>query len=360
LSDDTGILQHASFSVPNREHGYCTDDNARALIVALLGQQLGEAAQTLTPLAYRYLGFLQHAFNAEAGRFRNFMSFDRRWLEDVGSDDSHGRAMWGLGHAIAHATERGMVGAATRLFDRALAGAVELASPRSQAFSLVGIDGYLRRFPGAREVQRARTTLANRIATTWREHATAEWPWLEDEVTYANGIIPQALILAGSGLDDADMVRIGLTSLRWLMQAQTDPAGHFTPIGNGGWMTRAGPRARFDQQPIEAQHMVDALLTAYKLTRERRWLDDARMCFDWFMGRNDLQQPVADPATGGCGDGLSAERVNPNQGAESTLAWLHALAQIRAVAEKRMQTRRPETRLTLMPSPTEHSIGAAH
>jgi glycosyltransferase involved in cell wall biosynthesis len=324
LSDDTGILQHARFAVPDRDHGYCTDDNARALIVALMAQSVVPEVTSLTPLAYRYLSFLQHAFNPETGRFRNFMSFDRRWQELVGSEDSHGRALWGLGQTVLDTQSKGMVGAAMILFEQALPAVFDLTSTRSWAFALIGLDAFLRRFPGASEAKRARLQLSDRLFRRLQNHAAPNWPWPEDIVTYANGVVPQALIAAGRETGRSDMVDAALKSLRWLVDMQTDAKGNFVPIGNDGWLKRGGIPARYDQQPTEAQHMVDALLEAHQVTGDSTWLEDARRCYEWFLGRNDVQQPVVDLATGGCRDGLGADGLNQNQGAESTLAWLHA------------------------------------
>jgi hypothetical protein len=329
LTDDTGILQHARFAVPNRDHGYCTDDNARALIVALMGRNMLGDPAALMPLAYRYMSFLQHAFNHEAGRFRNFMSYDRRWQETIGSEDAHGRAIWALGRTVFDAPSQGLAGAAMWLFERALPAILDFESPRAWAFALVGLDAYLARFSGASDARRARTALAERLHARLESSAAPDWPWLEETVTYANGVIPHALILSGRALARQDMTETGLRSLRWLVGIQTDARGHFVPIGNDGWLVRGGAQARFDQQPTEAQHMVDALLEAQTSTGEARWLDDARRCHDWFLGRNDLQTPIVDEVTGGCRDGLSAGGVNQNQGAESTLAWLHASIRLR-------------------------------
>lgn len=329
LSDDTGILQHAKFSVPDRDHGYCTDDNARALIVAVMAQRTARDQEFIARLSYRYFGFLQHAFNPDTGRFRNFMTYDRRWLEDVGSEDSHGRALWALGFAAQESPR--LSDAAAALFDRALPVMNGIAPLRAVSFALIGLDAFLRRYNGSTPARRARVELARRLHDRFKSATGPAWPWPEDTLTYANAALPQALIASGSRLDDADMVQTGLRALRWLLDIQTDPSGHFVPIGNAGWMTATGHRARFDQQPIEVQHMVDALLEAHRVTGDDRWVEDARRCLDWFLGRNDLGQPVCDVATGGCRDGLHPDGVNQNQGAESTLAWLHSLLRMHQV-----------------------------
>jgi glycosyltransferase involved in cell wall biosynthesis len=326
MSDDTGMLQHARFDVPDRDHGYCTDDNARALIVTLLAQRvLSDSDHDGSDLAHRYLSFLQQAFNEQNGRFRNFMSYERRWQEEEGSEDSHGRAMWALGQTVRDSSLHGMAAAAMALFERALPRAVELTWPRACAYALLGIEAYLSRFSGATEVRRAQALLAERLYDSFAAHAAPDWPWPESQLTYANGLLPHALIQAGARLGRDDMKTAGLDALTWLIDIQTDPKGHFVPVGNRGWFNRKGVQARFDQQPIEVQHTADAALEAFRVTGDHHWLDEARRCFEWFLGRNDLGQPVCDHATGGCRDGLQPEGLNQNQGAESTLAWLHCL-----------------------------------
>ena len=327
LTDSTGILQHARFDIPDRDHGYCTDDNARALIVMLQAEQvLTDEDQDRSVLSHLYLSFLQHAFNSDNGRFRNFMGYDRQWREAEGSEDSHGRAMWALGQTVLDSPLQGMASAAMALFEQALPRAVEFESLRAMAYTLLGIEAYLRRFGGATEVRRAHVTLAERLYAAFAAHAgDSEWPWPEDHLTYANALLPHALISAGARLDNDAMRDCGLRTLSWLFALQTDPKGHFVPVGNRGWYQRGGAMPRFDQQPIEVEHMTDGALEAYRLTGEERWLDEARRAFEWFLGRNDLGQPVCDHATGGCRDGLQPEGLNQNEGAESTLSWLHSL-----------------------------------
>jgi len=325
LTDGVGLLQHAQFIVPDRAHGYCTDDNARALIVVLMAQDLIPDDEVVMNFACRYLSFLNYAFNEKKGRFRNFMSYERHWLEEEGSEDSHGRAIWGLGTAVALSKSEGITEVAMRFFLRALPIILDFQSPRAWAFALVGIHAYLQRFPGDSEVRRIRTILANKLFSHYQNNAHADWPWIENIVTYANGIIPQALLLSGKDLPQEDMLKAGLYSLKWLVQIQTDPQGHFVPIGNRGWFLRNGERARFDQQPIEAQTLLEACVEAYRITRDKEWLNHAQRCLEWFLGRNDLSLPLYDYKTGGCCDGLTATGVNQNQGAESTLAWLLSL-----------------------------------
>ena len=342
LTDDVGILQHAKFIVPQRCDGYCTDDNAQALIAVMMAQELLPDDTALTDLTCRYLGFLYHALNDDNGRFRNFMGYDRTWLEDQGSEDCHGRAIWSLGMAVALSKSESFTGAAMTIFERALRPMVHFRSPRAWAFGLVGIHAYPKRFGGDTEVRRVRETLANALFDQFQAHASDDWPWIEDTVNYANARIPQALLLSGRWLHREDMISAGLRSLDWLVQMQSDPKGHFVPIGNHGWFTRDGQRARFDQQPQEAENMIEACIEAYRITAEKKWTEAARRCFDWFLGRNDLNVPLYDYRTGGCCDGLTADGANQNQGAKSTLAWLLSLVSLHSLMASEAAAAKPE------------------
>ncbi|MBW1796159.1 MAG: glycosyltransferase family 4 protein [Deltaproteobacteria bacterium] len=331
LTDDVGVLQHAKYIVPDRDHGYCTDDNARALIAVLLGQELLPEDDILVELSCVYLGFLLHAYNDSRGRFRNFMSYDRRWLEEQGSEDSHGRALWALGMAVALSKSENLTAVALNLFEKAMPAMNQFESPRTCAFALVGIHAYLRKFSGDAEIKRSREKLAERIFGLFQANASNDWPWIEDIVTYANGKIPHALLLSGQWLQRGEMVEAGLRSLEWLLRIQTDASGHFSPVGNHGWYPKGGEKARFDQQPLEASDMIEACREAYNVTGDERWIKEAQHCFEWFLGRNDVNAPLYDYKTGGCCDGLSADGVNFNQGAESTLAWLLSLLSMQAM-----------------------------
>ncbi len=325
LTDSTGILQHAVFTVPNYSEGYTTDDNARALLLSMLGVNSG----VTIPETERYLAFLWHAFNSEAGRFRNFLSYQRRWLELVGSEDSHGRALWALGAVLGRSEEEGLRGVAGRLFDVALPAATAFSSPRAWAFTLLGCHEYLRRFSGDRAVQSVRDTLATRLMQLYLKHRSADWQWFEDIVSYSNATLPHALLLTGSDLRREDLIEAGLSSLRWLVELQTTEDDHFAPIGSNGFYRRGGVRARFDQQPIEAGAMVSACLDAGRLSDSHYWRQAAQRAFEWFLGRNDLKLSLYDSRTGGCRDGLHSDRVNQNQGAEATLAFLTALVEMK-------------------------------
>jgi glycosyltransferase involved in cell wall biosynthesis len=325
LTDDTGILQHANHTIPDRAYGYCTDDNARALLVAVLGQKyLPANGYGLDALAGQYLGFLLYAFHVESGRFRNFMDYSRQWVEEIGSEDSHGRALWCLGKAVAYLENLSHLAVSTVLFKKALGVAEHFFAPRAVAFTLIGLDAYLGKFCGDSNARRIRDILADRLFVQFKNNGTKDWPWLEDALNYANAKLPQALILSGKRMQRNDMVEMGLDSLKWLLTIQTNDH-HFAPIGSNGWYQKGGKRTRFDQQPIEAKAMVDACVAAYTITRDRQWFENSVMCFNWFLGHNDLNMPLYDPKTGGCRDGLMVDGINQNQGAESTLAWLLSL-----------------------------------
>ncbi len=332
LTDETGILQHAVFTVPDYDQGYTTDDNARALVATVLLEESGLGARVDAPgLSSRYLAFLWHAFNPDNGRFRNFMPYDRRWTEERGSDDSHGRAVWALGVVLGRSNDESLRGMAGRLFSQALPVALELESPRAWASSLIGIHEYLERYQGDRAVQSAREELSGRLLDLYRRNSTDEWPWYEDRLTYANARLPQALLLCGRRMDCREMTDVGLRSLKWLCEVQRAQSGHFVPIGSNGWYLRGGEKTRFDQQPLEAAATVSACLEALMLTDDKRWYLEASRAFEWFLGRNDLGLSLYDPTTGGCRDGLHPDRVNQNQGAESTLAFLLALLEMRLI-----------------------------
>jgi glycosyltransferase involved in cell wall biosynthesis len=329
MTDETGMLQHAIFTVPNYREGYATDDNARALMVSALLEVLG-SAEALA-LASRYLAFLWYAFNSETGRFRNFMDYQRHWLEDGSPDDSHGRALWALGTVLGRSNTPALQSTAGRVFEQALPAILNTTSPRAWAFALIGIQEYLWRFEGDRRAGQVREELAGRLLALYQRHRTDEWRWYEIGLTYCNAALPQAMLVCGQWIPDNAMTEAGLESLNWLTDLQHTDAdeGHFVPIGSNGFYQQGGERAQFDQQPVEAQAMVSACLEAYRITGDTRWRREARRAFEWFLGRNDLNLPLYDPSTGGCRDGLHPDRPNENQGAESTLAFLHALLELR-------------------------------
>ena len=335
MTDSTGILEHAVFVVPNYPEGYTADDNARALIVAILLEELGVTVPAgSADLASRYLAFLWLAFEPVTKRFRNCLSYERQWQEPEGSEDSHGRALWGLGTVLGRSKDAGLRGAAGRLFELAIPAAVEFRSPRACAFALLGLQEYLDSFPGDRAALNASDALANRLLQLYRAHQSADWRWFENVLAYSNARLPQALIRAGVRNSNQEMVGAGLEALDWLGSLhRCEMKGHFVPIGSQGFYSRKTEKARFDQQPVEACAAVSACLQAYRATGKGRWRKDAWSAFNWFLGDNDLQIALYDASTGGCRDGLHADRANENQGAESTLSFLMALLEMRKLEE---------------------------
>jgi glycosyltransferase involved in cell wall biosynthesis len=336
MTDDTGMLQHAIFTIPNRSEGYTTDDNARALILAVLLEQLNKYPVESASSSALYLSFLEHAFNQAKGRFKNFLGYDRRWNEPVGSEDCHGRAVWALGSVLGRSSNQGLRGAAGRLFESSLPVVIEFHSPRACAYTLLGIQEYLASYPGDRDAQKVRSVLAGRLLDMYQSIRRPDWKWYENVLAYGNGRLPQAMLLVGSASSDDRMLSAGLESLDWLTETQRcETNGHFVPIGSQGFYRQGGEKARFDQQPLEAAGAVSACLQAYRITGDSRWRGEAWSAFNWFLGDNDLQLALYDSVTGGCRDGLHPDRTNENQGAESTLSFLMALLEMRSLQESK-------------------------
>jgi len=329
MTDSTGVFQHAIFNVPNFSEGYCTDDNARAFILAVLLAELGEEPDRVQTVATTSAAFLQHAFDAHTRRFHNHMSFERRWLDKQGSEDCQGRALWALGIGVGRSPYRGFQMMAGQLFALALPALTQLTSPRAWAFGLIGIHEYLRRLSGDSVVNQTRETLTSKLMELLQQNAKPDWFWFEEELSYDNAKLAHALILSGLATGQSEVFERGLQALRWLTELQVSEKGHFRPIGSNGFYRRGGVRANFDQQPIEAQAMVSACLEAHRATSDSWWYEQAQRAFDWFLGWNDLGLELYSPESGGCGDGLHVDRVNGNQGAESTLAFLLSLAEMR-------------------------------
>lgn len=327
LTDKTGLLQHGRFGVARYEYGYCTDDNARGLLLCVLLAAAGLDTQLINDPGRNYAAFLDYAFNTENKRFRNFMGFDRQWREELGSEDSHGRALWALGACVGRSSDRSLQIWAAQLFDQALPTMLELEHPRAWAFGMIGIHEYLRRFEGNRAARQILEALAQRFIDLYEQHASNDWQWPEDILSYDNAKLPHALLISSN----EQAVELGLKSLRWLIGIQTAEAGHFRPIGSDGWYPRDGARRQFDQQPVEAYATISACLEAFHKTEDFEWLEAARNAFDWFLGANDLGLAMFDPATGACFDGLQVDRLNQNQGAESTLSFLLSITEMASV-----------------------------
>jgi glycosyltransferase involved in cell wall biosynthesis len=331
MCDDTGILQHAVHSVPDRGHGYCVDDNARALLVACALNNPGEQ-RLPEPLTARLAAFVQHAWNPDTGRFRNFMSFDRRWLEDRGSEDSHGRTLWALGECARSDASPSRRRWAADLFAAALPATESFRSPRAWAFTLLGLEGYGVAEPGDIAARTARHHLADRLMANMAMVQTTEWVWFEEGLSYDNARLSQALILTGIATGTTAYTDAGLRSLRWLMTMQTATSGLFRPVGTASFHETREVTQAFDQQPLEATATISACIAAWRADGDFTWRHKAARVFDWFLGENDLSTPLVDFDTGSCRDGLHPDRANENRGAESTVSYLLSLAEIRQLA----------------------------
>lgn len=328
MTDNVGLIQHAQFSVPDRKNGYCLDDNARALLLMTDIARLRELSSEEHRLTLIYSAFVEHAWSPLERRTHNFLSFDRHWLDQPGADDAHGRAVWALGALSRHEDPYHLSDwAAARLLDIAPP-LNDLGSPRAWAYGLLGINGFLDRFPGHLGFERLRDELCARLFQRWTDAASADWNWFEDRLGYDNAKLCEALLISGHAKSEPNYVRVGLQTLCWLMKLQTADAGHFRPIGTQTFGADRRCPEPFDQQPLEACSAVSACLTAAEITGNRWWKQEAHRAFRWFTGDNDLRVPLAETHTGACFDGLHPDRRNANQGAESTLAYLAALTRL--------------------------------
>jgi len=329
ITDSTGILQHSVFGIPNRREGYCTDDNARALVLTVLLEQVGLDGNEIHDLASRYAAFIDYAYNNENGKFRNFMAYDRRWLEKEGSQESNGRALWAVGTCVGRSKNKYLQLWAAGLFERALEGLKDSTSPRAWAFATLGACEYSRRLGGDRRVNQFNDDMITRLINAYLHTRSEDWKWYEDKLTYNNARLPHALIENGAVFGNERTLAIGLESLEWLSEIFFTQEGIFSPVGTNGFYPRGGKCARFDQQPIEAYSFVSACIAAYKATGRNHWIERARRAFEWFLGRNDINIPLYDSLTGGCHDGLHVDRVNRTQVAESMMSFLLSLAEMK-------------------------------
>lgn len=328
LTDSIGIFQHAKFSIPRYSEEYCLDDNARALLFTVQLDDLGIADENVFRLANIYSAFIDYSYNPKKKRFRNFMNFERKWIEEVGSDDSQGRAVWALGTVVGKSSRKNLQIWATQLFNEAIQIIPDLTSPRAWAFGLLGINEYLHKMSGDRLVLSIRDLLVDKLMKLYSNVADADWKWFENYLTYDNAKISQALIVSGYDMRNSEVLSLGIETLKWLINQQLTEKGNFSPISSEGWFTRGGEKARYDQQPVSTCDAVLACAEAYRITGDEDWYELSRLIFEWFFGKNDLGLPLYDATTGGCYDALQMDRVNLNQGAESTLSFFIALAQI--------------------------------
>lgn len=331
LCDDTGLLQHAIHCVADRSHGYCIDDNARALLLVCYLNKVGDH-QLSDSLTSRFAAFIQHAWNVDRKRFRNFLSFDRDWLEDAGSEDSHGRALWALGECAHNGRNASLRRWAEALFIEALPAVEAFSSPRAWGFALLGLDAYCASVSEDCVANRLRGLLANRLVALLTAAETRGWEWFEETLAYDNARLSQALIVTGCATHTPSYVNAGMRSLRWLMRQQTSATGIFRPVGSQSFGVKRLPPRAFDQQPLEAAASIAACVAAWRADGDTTWRAEAARAFAWFLGGNDLSSPLVDVETGSCRDGLHPDRANENRGGESAVSYLLSLAQMRELA----------------------------
>lgn len=325
ITDSTGILQHSVFSIPNRNEGYCIDDNSRALLVVVMNKYLYNDSSVDT-LITTYLSFIHHAYNKDKKLFRNFMGYDRRWLEEVGSEDSNGRTLFVLGYFIKNTVNHSHLALCKMLFDSTVKNMEKFTSPRALSHVIMGCIFYLQKFAGARDVKRICKKLLENLNQSYADYSTDTWKWCENYLTYDNARLPQALLMGGTYFNNSNYLYTGLEALSWMFDKIFDKEKNYISlIGNDGWMFKDKEIARFDQQPLEIPSIIDACFHAYSISEDMEWINKMGIAFSWFLGNNDRQEPIYDFITGGCYDGLTSAASNQNQGAESTVSWLISL-----------------------------------
>jgi hypothetical protein len=320
FTDDTGIFQHGKFSVPRRSEGYTTDDNARALIACARIQRLNESPE-IKRLANIYLAFLNHMQKPD-GKLHNYLAYQRRYLDSEGSEDSVGRTLWGCGSALNSTLPKGLRMVAKDIFDMAFPWVWKADFPRFQAFAILGLSQYLQADPNE-DLQQSAKKLADSLLDRYEKTTKTDWRWFEHTLTYDNARLPQALFAAYKIIGDSKYLETAKTALDFLIETQMAD-GVFVPIGNFGWYTCGEKRAVYDQQPLEASAMVEAAIDAHNITNEKRYLNVAEEAFAWFLGKNSENLMVYNEETAGCFDGVCLDKVNMNQGAESSISYLLA------------------------------------
>lgn len=332
ICDDTGILQHSIHNVPDRAHGYCVDDNARAL---MLMNRLSESAEPhRSRLSTIFAAFVQSAWNADAAEFRNFMGYGRNWLEAKGSEDSCGRTIWALGATALEGRTPALRHWARGLFDHTAVSALGFGSPRAIAFAVLGAESLLRSDPENELAQAILREGAATLHSLLTQTRRPDWPWFETMLAYDNCRLPEALLRAGNMLSDGEMTACGLSTLKWINVQQSATAGHFRPVGSDSFGREREAPMPFDQQPVEIWAAIDAASAAYDVTGGTVWVAQAKRAYAWFSGANDRGVVVADPLIGTCRDGINPRGLNLNEGAESVLSYQLATCTLRTLLIK--------------------------
>ena len=324
LTDDTGLYQHAKFTIPNREHGYCTDDNARG-VMAMTRYYAQYPEPKALKLLDTYLSFVMYSQNSD-GTVRNMMNFERTWFKKEAKSDAFGRVLWALGTVMAQPPAPAYLSVIKDCFDKSVE-YIQMQLPKGMAYSILGMCDYLKQFPGASEIKRQLEMAADGLVTQYEESHYPDWQWFEEALTYDNAVLPHAMYVAGMTCDNKKYLAVAEKTCEFLL-ANIYHGKHFSFVGCNGWYERGGTRASFDQQPIDTAGTVMMLRAAYDATKNDNFLVLQRKAFEWFLGRNDLHIPLYDFRTKGCNDGLMRDGVNLNQGAESTLSFLLSLLSV--------------------------------
>lgn len=324
ITDDTGLIQHAKFTLPDRDHGYCTDDNARA-VVAMVKYHAQYADPEALRLLHIYLSFVLHAQRKD-GTFRNYMRYDRQWLQPEPAHDAHGRSLWAFGSVIEQPPLPELVPILKEFFDKSSPQILQL-SPRGKAYSVFGMRSYLRQFPGASDIKRYLHAAAEHLVHLFEKNSEPEWDWFENILCYDNAVLPHALFDAYITTGKEIYLEIATRACEFLLET-TFTGEHFSFIGCHGWYHKGGQKAQFDQQALEAVSTAMMLRAAYEATDNPNYLKMQKKALGWFLGDNDLSIPIYDFRTKGCGDGLEKNGINLNQGAESMISFLLALLSV--------------------------------
>ncbi|MDH5782084.1 MAG: glycosyltransferase [Candidatus Bathyarchaeota archaeon] len=330
LTDDTGILQHTKYSIPNRKKGYTTDDNARALVACAKFLQLHRNSD-VSNLANTYLSFLFHMQRPD-GKFHNLLSYDRDFLDDMGSEDCIGRSLWACGYTLSANLSKGIKTTSKEIFDKGFRHSSSFKSPRAKAFTILGLCCYYEAFPHDHNLFKNIVSSSEQLLNSYQRASSSDWRWFEPYLTYVNARLSQALFGAYAVTGDERFLHTAKESFDFLVEVQIVDE-KFVPIGNRGWYEKGGQRAIYDQQPIEASCMVEASLAGFHATNEEKYRKIANIAFKWFLGKNTKNVVVYNSTTGACYDGINPQGLNLNQGAEATISYLLARLELEKIGQ---------------------------
>jgi hypothetical protein len=321
LTDDLGMLQHSKYSTPNKIEGYTTDDNARALIACTNYYMLFNDT-SLNKLINTYVGLLFYMQRTD-GKMRNFLSYDRKLIDEIGSEDCMGRTLWACGYCLDSKLPEATKLLTKEIFDKIFKWASNFTSPRAKAYSIIGLFHYQKAYAEDKNVKLNIINLADQLINRFELESSIGWDWFESSLTYCNARLPHSLFLAYEATGVNSYLKVATKSIKFLMNIQTIN-NVFVPIGNRGWYKRGSNRAIYDQQPVEAACTIEAAIAAFRNTNEQVYLQAAYEAFEWFLGGNLKGLTLYDTENGSCCDGITPQGLNQNKGAEATLSYLQA------------------------------------